>query len=679
MDWREAESEYSGEGIARSTLPIMFERAAARHEDEVAQMYKGGIYDRSLAGGAFDAAADGEYAELTYDEMRAVVRRLAAGFRELGIDDGERVAIYAETRLEWVQCDFAIQTAGGVVTTVYPSSSEQQVQYLLADPGASVVVAQNRELLEKVLAVEDSLALEAIVVMDDPGDHGDRDDVYSLADLYRTGEETFSTDRLKEWLGSRDLDDLATIIYTSGTTGRPKGVKLTQWNVRANVNDNLKRTAPRPDRDPAVPTIDEDTRTLSFLPMAHVFERMSGHYVPLASGATVAYAESPDTLEEDFQLVQPTGMIGVPRVYEKLYRAMREQAEGSAFRRRVFNWASEVARQYHEDADPGTWLQYKHSLAETLVFSKVKEALGGDIEVLYSGGGTLSADLAKLYHGMDLPIIEGYGLTETSPTITVNPPEAPKAGTIGVTVDSVDIKIDTAVVPDEEFQTMGDTGELLVRGPNVFEGYWNMPDKTDEVFEEDEDVSAGEASGGSSDGSDGGRWFRTGDIVTVRADDYLVFHEREKQLLVTSTGKNVPPAPIEDSFADSEVVEQCMVVGDGEKFVAALVVPDVDAVRAWADSEGIDLSDDDDALCRDERVHERIQREIDEANEKFEPHEQIKKFRLVAEEWTEDNDLLTPTMKKKRHDIRERYHDELQDIYRDETAPVDGEPAAADD
>jgi long-chain acyl-CoA synthetase len=679
MDWREAESNYTGDGIARSTLPVMFERAAARHEDEVAQMYKGGIYDRSLAGGAFDAAADGEYAELTYDEMRAVVRRLAAGFRELGIDDGERVAIYAETRLEWVQCDFAIQTAGGVVTTVYPSSSEQQVQYLLADPGASVVVAQNRELLEKVLAVEDSLALEAIVVMDDPGDHGDRDDVYSLADLYRTGEETFSTDRLKEWLGSRDLDDLATIIYTSGTTGRPKGVKLTQWNVRANVNDNLKRTAPRPDRDPAVPTIDEDTRTLSFLPMAHVFERMSGHYVPLASGATVAYAESPDTLEEDFQLVQPTGMIGVPRVYEKLYRAMREQAEGSAFRRRVFNWASEVARQYHEDADPGTWLQYKHSLAETLVFSKVKEALGGDIEVLYSGGGTLSADLAKLYHGMDLPIIEGYGLTETSPTITVNPPEAPKAGTIGVTVDSVDIKIDTAVVPDEEFQTMGDTGELLVRGPNVFEGYWNMPDKTDEVFEEDEDVSAGEASGGSSDGSDGGRWFRTGDIVTVRADDYLVFHEREKQLLVTSTGKNVPPAPIEDSFADSEVVEQCMVVGDGEKFVAALVVPDVDAVRAWADSEGIDLSDDDDALCRDERVHERIQREIDEANEKFEPHEQIKKFRLVAEEWTEDNDLLTPTMKKKRHDIRERYHDELQDIYRDETAPVDGEPAAADD
>jgi long-chain acyl-CoA synthetase len=679
MDWREAESEYSGEGIARSTLPIMFERAAARNEDEVAQMYKGGIYERSLAGEAFDPAPDGEYAELTYDEMRAVVRRLAAGFREIGVADGDRVAIYAETRLEWVQCDFAVQTAGGVVTTVYPSSSEQQVQYLLADPGASVVVAQDRELLETVLAVEDSLSLEAIVVMDDPGEHGDRDDVYSLADLYRSGEGAFSTDRLKEWLGSRDLDDLATIIYTSGTTGRPKGVKLTHWNVRANVNDNLKRTAPRPDRDPAVPTIDEDTRALSFLPMAHVYERMSGHYVPLVSGGTVAYAESPDTLGDDFQLVQPTAMIGVPRVYEKLYRAMREQAEGSAFRRRVFNWASEVARQYHEDADPSTWLQYKHSLAETLVFSKVKEAFGGEIEVLYAGGGTLSADLAKLYHGMDLPIIEGYGLTETSPTITVNPPEAPKAGTIGVTVDSVDIEIDTTVVPDEEFQTMGETGELLVKGPNVFEGYWNMPDKTEEVFEEDDDVSASEASGGSSNGSDGGRWFRTGDIVTVRTDDYLVFHERAKQMLVTSTGKNVPPAPIEDSFADSEVVQQCMVVGDGRKFVAALVVPDFDAVRAWADGQGVDVSEDDEALCRDDRVRERIQREVDEVNENFEPHEQIKKFRLVGEEWTEDNDLLTPTMKKKRHDIRERYRDRLDDIYRDEEMPVDGEPAPADD
>jgi long-chain acyl-CoA synthetase len=679
MDWRDAEAQYTDDVIARSTMPIMFERAVGRHEDEVAQMYKGGIYDRTLVGEAVEAAPDGEYGELTYGEVRSVVRRLAGGFRDLGVSEGDRVAIYAETRMEWIQCDFAVQTAGGVVTTVYPSSSESQLQYLLADPGADVVVAESEALVEKVLAVDDTLNLDAVVAMDDPGEYGDRDDVYTLADLYRRGDELFSPSKLKEWLGSRDPEDLATIVYTSGTTGRPKGVKLTHWNFHADLNAARKRTAPRPDRDPGVATVDEETVALSFLPMAHILERTAGHYLPMAAGSTVAYAESPDTMREDLQKVQPSALVGVPRVYEKLYRAMREQAEGSPLRRRIFNWASEVARQYHETATPGRMLELRHSVAETLVFDKVHEALGGNMEYLFSGGGTLSADLAKLYHGMDLPILEGYGLTETAPAVTINPGEAPKAGTVGVPIQNVEVKVDSAVVPEGEFQTMGDTGELLVKGPNVFEGYWNMPDKTDEVFEEDDDVSAGEASGGSSDGSDGGQWFRTGDVVTIRTDDYLVFHERAKQMLVTSTGKNVPPAPIEDSFADNEYVEQCMVVGDGRKFIAALVVPDFDTIRAWADSQGIDVSDDEEALCRDDRVRERIQREIDEANEKFEPHEQIKKFRLVAEEWTEDNDLLTPTMKKKRHDIHERYHDELQDIYRDEETPPGGEPAAADD
>jgi long-chain acyl-CoA synthetase len=662
MDWREAEAQYTDDVIARSTMPIMFERAVGRHGDEVAQMYKGGIYDRTLAGEAFEEAPTGEYAELTYEEVRSVVRRLAAGFRDLGVSEGDRVSVYAETRLEWIHCDFAIQTAGGVVTTVYPSSSEGQLQYLLADPGADVVVAENEALVEKILAVEDALNLDAIVSMDDPGEHGDRDDVYTLVDLYRRGDELFSPSKLKEWLGSRDPEDLATIVYTSGTTGHPKGVKLTHWNFHADLNGARKRTAPRPDRDTNVATVDEETLALSFLPMAHILERTAGHYLPFAAGSTVAYAESPDTMREDLQKVQPSALVAVPRVFEKLYRAMREQAEGSPVRRRIFNWASDVARQYHETANPGRMLELRHSVAETLVFDKVHEALGGNLEYLFSGGGTLSADLAKLYHGMDLPILEGYGLTETAPAVTINPGEAPKPGTVGVTIQNVDVKVDSSVVPEGEFQTMGDTGELLVKGPNVFEGYWNMPDKTEEVFEEDD-----------------GEWFRTGDIVTVRTDDYLVFHERAKQMLVTSTGKNVPPAPIEDSFADSEVVQQCMVVGDGRKFVAALVVPDFDAVRAWADGQGVDVSEDDEALCRDDRVRERIQREVDEVNEDFEPHEQIKKFRLVGEEWTEDNDLLTPTMKKKRHDIRERYRDRLDDIYRDEEMPVDGEPAPADD
>jgi long-chain acyl-CoA synthetase len=676
MDWREAEREYTDDVIAKSTIPVMFERSASRNEGAVAQRYKGGVHDRSLAGEAFDPAPEGSYADLTYDEMRHVVRRLAGGFDALGVGRDDRVAVFAETRMEWVQADLAAQTVGAVVTTVYPGSSEQQVQYLLADPGADVVVVDETERVERVLEVKDTIGLEHVVVMDDPGEYGERDDVHALADLYRRGEERFTTDRLKQWLGGQDPEDLATIIYTSGTTGQPKGVKLTHWNVRSNVNANRRRTAPIDERDASTPTVGGHSVALSFLPMAHVLERAAGHYLLLAVGATIAYAESPDSLKEDLQLVRPTTLIGVPRVFEKLYGAMREQAESSSLKRRVFDWASDVARQYHEQATPGWWLEKKHALAGRLVFDEVHEALGGRMEYLLTGGGTLSTDLAKLYHGMDVPIYEGYGLTETSPVVTANPPEAPKPGTIGVPVSGVDVTVDGSVVPEGGFRAMGETGELLVRGPNVFEGYWNMADETEAAFEADEAVSGSDASG---DASDGGRWFRTGDVVTIRTDDYLVFHERTKQMLVTSTGKNVPPAPIEDSFAAVDVVEQCMVVGDGEKFVGALVVPNVDAVHAWAEKAGIDLSDDPGAMCRDDRVHERIEAAVEKVNDDFEPHEQIKEFHLVAEEWTEDNDMLTPTMKKKRHDIRERYADQVADIYRDEDVLVEGEPAAADD
>ncbi|RDI72128.1 AMP-dependent synthetase/ligase [Halopelagius longus] len=661
MDWRDAEAAFDDEVIGRTTLSRTFEDSAERNARRTAQQYKGGVYDRSLVErGAVAAAPEGEYADLTYREMRDVVRNLAAGFRELGVTAADHIGIFAHTRMEWAQTDFALLAAGAAVTTVYTSSSDRQVRYLLDDSNAAGVVVENADLLRRVLAVEDDLNLEFVVVMDEiPDGSGmagavrDRDDLLTLGELHDRGAAAFDEATYEGWIEERGPDDLASLIYTSGTTGRPKGVRLTHRNFRSNVNQCYRRFGPRPDKDD-VPVVSSDSVTLSFLPLAHVFERLAGHYLMFAAGATVAYAENPDTLREDFQLVAPTTGTSVPRVYEKLFDAVRSEASESALKQRIFEWAVDVGRRHHESDAPGYLLGLQHRVADRLVFEQVREALGGRIEFFISGGGSLSAELCALYHGMGLPILEGYGLTETSPVIAVNPVEEPKVGTIGPPVEDVEVKLDDTVVGDIEGEAGGDVGELLVRGPNVTDGYWNLPEETAASFE------------------DG--WFRTGDIVELRPDGYVAFRERAKQILVLSTGKNVAPGPIEDAFASSSVVEQCMVLGDGRKFVSALVVPNFEGVREWAEREGIDLPEDRQDLCRDERVRERIQAEIDGVNESLESYERIKQFRLVPEEFTEDNELMTPTMKKKRRNILDRYADQIEMLYR---APDDRDEATA--
>ncbi|ELZ34060.1 amp-forming long-chain acyl-CoA synthetase [Halogeometricum pallidum JCM 14848] len=676
MNWRDSEATFEDEVVGDGTLARMFEDSAARNADEPAQRYKGGIYDRSLVGaGVVPAAPDGEFASLTYGEMRDVVRNLAAGFRELGVEDGSRVGLLSHTRMEWAQCDFALLAAGGVVTTVYTSSSERQVKYLLSDPGASGVVVENPELLRRVLAVEDELDLEFIVLVDDPADGSgmggavrDRPDVYTLGEVHERGAASFDEAAYESWVDGSDPADLASLIYTSGTTGRPKGVKLTHRNFRSNVNQCYKRFAARPDKGDDVPVIGRGSVTLSFLPLAHVFERLAGHFMMFAAGACVAYAESPDTLREDFGLVRPTTGTSVPRVYEKLYDAIRAQASESETKRRIFEWAVGVGREYHEADAPGVLLSAKHRVADRLVFEQVREALGGQIDFFISGGGSLSPDLCALYHAMGLPILEGYGLTETSPVVAVNPPEEPKIGTIGPPVTDVEVRLDDTVVGDVTGEAGGEVGELLVRGPNVTEGYWNRPEETEAAFTDD--VPGDDASEASE--GENGPWFRTGDVVELRPDGYVAFRERAKQILVLSTGKNVAPGPIEDAFASSDVIEQCMVLGDGRKFVSALVVPNVDGVREWADREGYDLPDGLRSLCRDDRVRDRIQAEVDEVNERFEPYERIKQFRVVPEEFTEHNDLMTPTMKKKRRNILDRYADQVKMLYDEPSADVSG-------
>jgi len=642
MGREEAERSFDAPVLAETTLPRMFETVAERHADRPAQHYKGGVYDRSMAGAAYPAAPDGEYASLTYEEMRDVVWRLATGLRDLGIRPGDRVGIFADTRMEWAQTDFAVQAAGGVVTTVYKASSPDQVSYLLEDPGARGVILEGESELATALG-ESQVDLEFYVAMDDPGRFSYHDDVYSLGEVYERGDAGFGPDSLDSWLDERSLGDLASLVYTSGTTGEPKGVRLSHQNVRTNVNQTYRRYGPRPDTDESE-SIGPHTRTVSFLPLAHVFERTAGHFLIFAAGGSVGYAESVDTLREDFQLVEPTAATSVPRVYERIYAAIREQAQESSLKERIFEWAVDVGRAYHRDPD-SAWNRARYALADRLVFSDVREALGGNVDFLVSGGGTLSAELTELYHGMGLPIYEGYGLTEAAPIVTANPPTEPKPGTIGPALPGVDVEVDPDPVAEADLGGEN-VGELLVKGPNVSDGYWKRPIATSEAFTED-------------------GYLRTGDVVRERPDGYFEFEERLKQLIVLSTGKNIPPAPIEESFAAINVVDQVMVVGDDRKFVSALVVPDFDALRWFAESQGVDLPADRAAVCEDDRARELIEQEIDRVNENFEEHERIKKFRVVPEPFTQENGLLTPTLKKKRHLIREKYEGAIAEMYGD--------------
>ena len=659
-DWRAAERDHTDEVIGTDTIPRLFERSATRNADRPAQQYKGGVYDRSLAGRVVRRAEPGAYSTLTYGEFQSVVRNLAAGFRDLGVAAGDRVGIFSATRMEWAQADFGLLAAGAVVTTVYKESSPRQVEHLLSDPGAVGVVVENRERLARVLDVEDALDLDFVVVMDDISTDRedataargvtDREDVYSLAAVYERGERSFDRAAYEGWLSARSPDDLASIIYTSGTTGKPKGVRLTNRNFRTNVNQLRRRFGNRPDRSPELPSVGRETVALSFLPLAHVFERLAGHFFLFASGATVAYAESADTVAEDIAITQPTTAISVPRIYERIFDSMREDAD-SAIKRRIFGRAVAAAKRTSETSNPGRVLKVEHALSDRLVYSSLREAMGGNIDFFISGGGSLSPELARLFDGMGLPIYEGYGLTEAAPVVSVNPPEAPIPGTLGPALTDVECRLDGSVVPDEQrADADGEIGELLVRGPNVTDGYWNLPEETAEAFD------------------DG--WLRTGDIVERDSDGYLVYHERLKQLLVLTTGKNVAPGPIEDAFVTSDRIAQALVLGDDEKFVSALLVPNFEALRAWAARRNVELPSERPAVCRDEHARAWVGEHVDDVNEELETHERIKRFELVPVEWTPENDLLTPSLKKKRRNITERFENELDRIY------AAGRPAA---
>ena len=571
--------------------------------------------------------------ELSTQEFFDRIRDFSLGLGALGVEPGDRVAILSDSRPEWLIADLAALTAGAVTAPIYPTLPEGQVRYILADSGARVVVVADETQAAKVRAVWDELPdLSALVIMDPAGEPkaaagaaSGREEL-SLAEATGRGHRRLMTEdglgrEYKERAAAVAPDQLATIIYTSGTTGEPKGVMLTHGNVASNVMDGG-----------AVVRVHAEDDALSFLPLSHAFER-AVVFLYLYHGVTVTFAESLDTIARDLGTVKPTVMTGVPRVYEKFHARVHEAVAGApAVRRRLFHWAVGVglrqARARLAGRSVGLSARLQLGLAERLVLSKIRGRLGGRLRFVVSGSAPLSTPIAEFFFAIGIPVVEGYGLTETSPTLTVNPLERPKLGTVGPAIRNVELRI-------------ADDGEVLARGPNVMQGYYGKPEATAEVMR------------------DG--WFCTGDIGSLDDDGYLTILDRKKELIVTAGGKNIAPNPIEAELKRSALVAEAVLIGDRRPYVSALLVPDFAALAAHTGAGAAGASREE--IVERPDVVALFDEVVGRVNTGLARHEQIKRSALLPAEFGIATGELTPTLKVKRRVVAQRWSDVIERLY----------------
>ena len=577
-----------------------------------------------LIGQCRQGVITGESTRDWFDHMRD----LSLGLGSLGVGAGDRVAIMSESRPEWLLADFAILTLGAVTVPVYSTLTAQQARYIVHDAGARVAIVSTREQLEKLQSVRHQLpSLEAIVVLEAP--ENTSVSVMRLDDVIARGHARM----MGEWGIAREFRDkareirpeqLATIIYTSGTTGEPKGVMLSHRNLISNLVAGH-----------SIVPVDHEDVSLSFLPLSHSFERLVS-YVYLANGVTVIFAESMETIGRDMTVVRPTVMTGVPRVYEKFMARILERGHALPQpRRTLFDWGVKVAVARARAESMGKKargiLGLEVFIADRLVFSKVRDSVGGRLKCLVSGSAPLPTSVAEFFYGIGLPITEGYGLTETSPIVTANPMNAPRLGTVGKPIPGVEVRI-------------ADDGEILARGPNVMMGYYNKPEATADVVR------------------DG--WFHTGDVGTIDGDGYLRITDRKKDLLVTSGGKKVAPQPIEAVLRRSPLIAEAVLLGDRRRFVSALIVPDFAALERRLKDLGLPPAPRDELIARADVI--ALYDEIVEAlNRELSQFERIKKIRLLPREFTIESGELTPTMKVKRKSVEENWRTAIDEVYRE--------------
>jgi long-chain acyl-CoA synthetase len=556
---------------------------------------------------ALQVKRGGAYQPISHSQVAERVRRAARGLSSLGVRRGDRVAILSENRPEWAIADFACLTIGITDVPIYPTLPGDQIAYMLKDSGAVAVFVSNKLQAEKIREIRAQLpALKTVIGFDDIPALTNM----SIADLEKRGAQGENKESIaiyREDALTVKPDDLATIIYTSGTTGEPKGVMLTHDNIYGNVA--ASRTAiPFEGRDIA----------LSFLPLSHIFERMAGHYLMFATGTSIAYAESIDTVPANLQEVRPTLVLSVPRLYEKMFARVLETAlTGGFLKKNIFSWGRGVADRWANEKlagrQPGGLLASQYAIAQKLVFSKLKARTGGRLRYFVSGGAPLSPDINKFFFAAGLTILEGYGLTETSPVITVNTPANFRIGTVGKVVDGVEVKI-------------ADDGEILTRGPYVMKGYFNKPDATREAIDPD-------------------GWFHTGDIGELH-DGFLAITDRKKDLIVTAGGKKVAPQPLENKVKTNKYVAQAVMIGDKRKFPSMLIVPNFDQLERWAAKRNI-IWTDRAQLLRMPTIQAKMEKEVNEELAGAAHFELPKKIGLVEHDFSIERGELTPTQNYK--------------------------------
>jgi long-chain acyl-CoA synthetase len=581
--------------------------------------------DRFKKPDALQYKKDGAYRSISHAEVLDRVRRLARGLSSLGVRRGDRVALLSENRPEWAIADYACLTAGMTDVPIYPTLPPEQIAYILKDSGAAAIFVSSKEQAEKIRQVRGQLtALKTVISFDElPGLAN-----MSIVELEKRGAQGDNRDTMatyREDALTVKPDDLATIIYTSGTTGEPKGVMLTHDNIFSNVQ--AARTA--------IPFGGADT-ALSFLPLSHIFERMAGHYLMWATGTSIAYAESIDTVPINMQEVKPTIVLSVPRLYEKMYARVLEAAlTGGFLKKKIFFWARGVADRWADrklaGETPGGLLGWQYALAQKLVFSKLKTRTGGRLRYFVSGGAPLAPEINKFFFAAGLEILEGYGLTETSPVIAVNTPQDFRIGTVGKAIDGVEIKI-------------ASDGEILTRGPHVMKGYYNKPDATREAIDPD-------------------GWFHTGDIGELR-DGFLAITDRKKDIIVTAGGKNIAPQPLENKVKTNKYVSQAVMIGDKRKFPSMLVVPNFDQLEKWAMRRNI-IWTDRAQLLRMPTIQAKMESEVAKELEGAAHFEVPKKVGLLEHDFSIESGELTPTQKVKRRVIDKNYKTLIDSLYDD--------------
>jgi long-chain acyl-CoA synthetase len=573
---------------------------------------------------AFQRKVNGNYESISSETFEQQAFQAALGLQELGCRPGDRVALISQNRYEWAVSDYGILLSAAVNVPIYPTLLPDQMLYIIQNSGSNIVICSDQELLDKLLQIRHQLEdLREIILIEGSSDEAG---VISFDQLLDLGAARLDErkEALEELARSVKADDACSVIYTSGTTGNPKGVVLTHGNLVSNVKGAHGR----------FPIGTGDT-CLSFLPLSHIFERTAGYYFMLYANVSIAYAESIDTVPQNLLEVKPNIMVSVPRLYEKMYARILDTAlSGSFIKKNIFFWAKKKGETWAQKAidhqEISGALNFAYGIAAKLVFSKLKTRTGGQLKFFVSGGAPLNPDIAKFFYAAGLPILEGYGLTETSPVITANTLENIRLGSVGLPFPDVEVKI-------------AEDGEILTRGPHVMKGYYKNEEATREVL-------------------DSGGWFSTGDVGAIDADGFLSILDRKKDIIVTAAGKNIAPQPIENRFKMDKFLSECVLTGDKRKYISALLVPNFENLIRYAKEHGI-IYTSLTGLVNDPTIISLYQRRVDKQNVELARFEQVKRFALLDQEMTIDGGELTPSMKIKRNKIEERYQKLIDSMY----------------